>query len=244
MIKLFLVLILLYFLRASTVFTFLLIMRPRIFDQFKEIKIWFAQTEVWVVPCVEDVWFDFAYGKQVHSTTLLSAVTAWGVGDGDALMSNQRGLWVAVYVADCVSVLIYVHDEKKPCVVAIHSGWRGTAWNDWRWIVCVVVDELLARWYSLSDFFVWLWPSICQNCYEFWDEAYDFFDEKYIKKRKSDGKCLLDVRWCVRDQLLWAWVLLSQIEISDICSFEDGRCFSYRRDGKWAGRMWFGVSLF
>ncbi len=43
----------------------------------------------------------------------------------DALATEARGVWLAVYAADCVPVL--VADPVHPAVAAVHAGWRGAA---------------------------------------------------------------------------------------------------------------------
>ncbi|MFQ5663552.1 MAG: peptidoglycan editing factor PgeF [Terriglobia bacterium] len=43
---------------------------------------------------------------------------------GDALVTNQPGLLLAVQVADCLPILLV--DPRKRVVAAVHSGWRGT----------------------------------------------------------------------------------------------------------------------
>jgi len=44
--------------------------------------------------------------------------------DGDAIVSNQPGLVLAVMVADCVPILVV--DPVRGAAAAIHAGWRGT----------------------------------------------------------------------------------------------------------------------
>jgi YfiH family protein len=43
---------------------------------------------------------------------------------GDALITRERGLLLAVQTADCVPVLLA--DTKRHAIAAIHAGWRGT----------------------------------------------------------------------------------------------------------------------
>jgi len=44
---------------------------------------------------------------------------------GDALVTNQPGLLLAVQVADCLPILLV--DPRRRVVAAVHAGWRGTA---------------------------------------------------------------------------------------------------------------------
>ncbi|TMJ14704.1 MAG: laccase domain-containing protein, partial [Bacillati bacterium ANGP1] len=43
----------------------------------------------------------------------------------DALVTSERGIWLVIYAADCVPVLML--DVKTPAIAAVHAGWRGVA---------------------------------------------------------------------------------------------------------------------
>ena len=45
--------------------------------------------------------------------------------DADGLITDQPGLCLTIYYADCIPVLLY--DPVKKVIAAVHSGWRGTA---------------------------------------------------------------------------------------------------------------------
>ena len=45
--------------------------------------------------------------------------------DADGLLTDQPGLCLTIYYADCIPVLLY--DPVKKVIAAVHSGWRGTA---------------------------------------------------------------------------------------------------------------------
>ena len=71
--------------------------------------------------------------KQVHEDTV-RVVTAADAGKGllvpqdytaDALVTNEPGLNLMVFSADCGIFLF--HDPVSRCVGAVHAGWRGTA---------------------------------------------------------------------------------------------------------------------
>lgn len=68
--------------------------------------------------------------RQIHSD-ILYVVGPAGVSQGqdapqgDALITRQQGVLLAVQTADCMPILLA--DTKNRSVAAIHSGWRGTA---------------------------------------------------------------------------------------------------------------------
>lgn len=70
--------------------------------------------------------------KQVHEDTV-RVVTAADAGKGlfrerdytaDALVTNEPGLSLMVFSADCGIFLM--HDPVSGCIAAVHAGWRGT----------------------------------------------------------------------------------------------------------------------
>lgn len=70
--------------------------------------------------------------KQVHEDTI-RVVTAADAGKGlfrerdytaDALITNEPGLALMVFSADCGIFLM--HDPVSGCIGAVHAGWRGT----------------------------------------------------------------------------------------------------------------------
>lgn len=71
--------------------------------------------------------------KQIHQETVRH-VTLADAGKGllrptdytaDALVTNEPGLNLMVFSADCIILLL--HDPVTECVGAVHAGWRGTA---------------------------------------------------------------------------------------------------------------------
>ncbi len=60
---------------------------------------------------------------QVHGSVVREASGPGQLGDGDALFTRQRDLALAVFVADCVGLVI----EADSGVGVAHVGWRGAA---------------------------------------------------------------------------------------------------------------------
>lgn len=72
------------------------------------------------------------HGKEVHVVTLGQALKLeefvtpnQAVLEGDGLLTQEKGIMLFAYSADCVPILYY--DPVKEVIGAVHAGWRGTA---------------------------------------------------------------------------------------------------------------------
>lgn len=76
----------------------------------------------------------------------------------DALITTQRGVGLAVRVADCVPVLIA--DERACVVAAVHAGRAG--------LLAGVIGAAMDAMRAISDapLRAWVGPHICADCYE------------------------------------------------------------------------------
>jgi copper oxidase (laccase) domain-containing protein len=74
------------------------------------------------VSCESDV-NQFVFPRQTHSDRVV-VVTSENltntIGDTDALITNESGIFVCVQTADCVPILLF--DPKQKVVAAIHAG--------------------------------------------------------------------------------------------------------------------------
>jgi polyphenol oxidase len=163
--------------------------------------------------------------KQVHSAVPLVADVPGCAGEGDALVTNQRGLAVSVRTADCLPILIA--DPRAQIVAAIHAGWRGTAAG----IVGRVIEEMTGRFGTEpSDLCAAIGPGIGGCCYQVGDEV--------ARQFGLSGTSMLDLAAENRGQLLEAGVAGSHIDLLNQCTLCDpARFHSYRRDKEHAGRM-------
>ena len=53
------------------------------------------------------------------TVTLLTSQSTPTATDADALVTDSPGIWLAVYAADCVPVLLV--DPERPAVAALHA---------------------------------------------------------------------------------------------------------------------------
>ena len=79
-----------------------------------------------------------AFAKQVHGADVLVAERAGHVGEADALLTERRGLPLAILTADCLPIVIY--DPAGARLAAVHAGWRGTVQS----VARAAVDGLVA----------------------------------------------------------------------------------------------------
>lgn len=160
--------------------------------------------------------------RQVHGSEVvfLDAPAAPGVrllGDADALVTQQRGVLLAVTVADCVPV--FVVDIGRGTLGLAHAGWRGTAAG--------VVERTLERMGELGSqvgsLHVHLGPSICGKCYEIGPEV-----PEALGLGPSDDS-FVDLRRAIGDRVVAAGVDPGRLTVSARCTrCEPERFFSYR----------------
>jgi len=62
--------------------------------------------------------------RQVHGDKVLVVNKNTKNLEGDAMITNKRGLMLVVKVADCVPIMLF--DPVKNAIGIAHAGWRGT----------------------------------------------------------------------------------------------------------------------
>ena len=167
-------------------------------------------------------------GNQTH-TTNVKVVTKDDCGKGiyrdrnytdiDGLITNEKGIVLATYYADCVPLLIV--DTKNKAIGLSHSGWRGTVGK-----IGKVTIEKMGELYGTKpeDIVACIGPSICQKCYEISEEVAVQFKEafpdniKEILIDKGNGKYQLDLWECNRINFKEAGVLPHNLNVTDICT--------------------------
>ena len=90
--------------------------------------------------------------------------------DTDALITQVPGLWIGVYSADCVPIL--VADTRLKVVAAIHAGWRGTVGG----ITRATVERMTADFGCRpEDLQAVIGPSISPEAFEVGEEVVMLF---------------------------------------------------------------------
>lgn len=146
----------------------------------------------------------------------------------DVLITTTPGVGIAAIAADCVPVLL--HDAETGAVAAVHAGRPG--------LYAGAIDAAMA---ALIDLRGWatttvsisatIGPSICGRCYEVPEDMRAEVAERHPSAfaTTSWGTAALDLPRAVQTRL--SELGLRDITTIPVCTLEDDRVFSHRRDG-------------
>lgn len=185
--------------------------------------------------------------KQVHGNVVrvlkrgeVPATAASDRPDGDAMVSNEARLALAVMVADCVPVLLC--DPVGGAAAAIHAGWRGTCAR-----VVPAAIEAMRREFGTrpGDLLAAIGPSVGPDDYEVGESLIASFLEAGHAQADVDCWFIRDAaRWRLdlwaanRDQLLASGVAADYIFFCGLSTVSHPEVFdSFRVEGERAGRM-------
>ncbi len=193
-------------------------------------------------------------GHQVHGAEIAVVTdpeTDRGELDGyDALITNVRGCAIGVRTADCIPVLLY--DVVNEVVAAIHSGWKGTLKRIAQKTVQKMTEVYGAEPENIKAV---IGPGICRKCFQVGEEVVRLFeDEGFDLSRihswdgpKQEGSMAgghhIDLIETNRLILVESGIKSENILISGICTYEDTRFFSARREGTRCGRIINSIKL-
>jgi YfiH family protein len=185
--------------------------------------------------------------KQVHGNVvrvLATGQVAADAGeqrpDGDAIISNQPGLALAVMVADCVPILLA--DPRRGAAAAIHAGWRGTCAR----VAGTAIDSMRREFGTdPADLIAAIGPSVGGGDYEVGDALLDAFAQAGHDRARIDrwfsrpgGSLHLDLWAANIDQLIEAGVDAGAVFACGLSTVSHPEIFdSYRVAGEKAGRM-------
>lgn len=172
---------------------------------------------------------NFVASAQTH-TTNIKIVTKEDSGKGivcpkdyddiDGLMTNERGLVLFTYYADCVP--LFFADRKKKVIALSHSGWKGTVSRMGQ----VTIEKMCSEFgCKKEDIVCAIGPSICKECYEVSEDLKEAFLKNFKESTveelfydKGNGKYLLDL-WRANEIILTeAGISKENIENRRICT--------------------------
>lgn len=185
---------------------------------------------------------DFVLSKQSHETKVLKVgrkdrgkgITKDRDYEGiDALITDEEGIILSCFSADCVPILFY--DPIHKAVGACHSGWRGTKGK----ILQNVVEEMRKHFSSNpAEILIAIGPSICKEQYVVSEDLALSFLEDYPDvgenssspiQRISKDKFQLDLWDLNRRIALDSGIKEEHISISGYCTMENPELFFSHR---------------
>lgn len=164
---------------------------------------------------------------QVHEDTIRVASRADVLPDlldpidyrVDGLITDEPGLCLTIYYADCLPVLLY--DPVKKVIAAVHSGWRGTSLG----IAPQGARKMVERYGSdPQDILAAIGPGIGPCCFETHDDVPTAMEEKLGEgvrpfcRPLENGKYAVDLKGIVRWQLLGAGLREDHVSVLPLCT--------------------------
>lgn len=170
----------------------------------------------------------FVCSDQTHTTNVrvvtqedagAGVVRERGYTDVDGLITNEPGLVLSTFYADCVP--LYFVDTEHHAIGLSHSGWRGTVGR-----MGAATIQAMQKHYGTDPkhLICAIGPSICQDCYEVSEDVAEAFakefpdNEKEILKSKGSGKYLLDLWRANEIVFMEAGVPKEQIVTTNLCT--------------------------
>ncbi|MEK0313083.1 peptidoglycan editing factor PgeF [Cohnella sp. 56] len=197
--------------------------------------------EAWT--CAEQV-----HGKRVYRVTSedrgrgrQSRESA--IQDADALITDESGILLVMYFADCVP--LYFYDPKRGALGLAHAGWKGTVAD-----IAAATVAAMSREYGSepAELYAAIGPSIGGCCYEVDETVMRQVrevvpDENKFYTASSAGKSRLNLKEINKHLMIKAGIMPSRIEMSGWCtSCSTNLFFSHRMEQGRTGRMmsWLG----
>ncbi len=176
---------------------------------------------------------EVAASKQIHEDKVLYALEPGEYEGFDAMVTDQKNIFLSVSIADCTPILIY--DAANEVVAAIHAGWRGTVEG-----IVYKTLETIQDYFGTSPESCYAFIGACIDAcsYEVDADVADNFPDFLKQFDAGKNKYLVDLKNANRDQLLEFGIPESQIEISAFSTYlHNERFFSHRKEQGNTGRM-------
>lgn len=184
---------------------------------------------------------NLVFSNQVHCDTIVS-VQKEDMGNGissqqkwdsvDGLITNEPGVPIIIFAADCVPVFFL--DKKKKVIGLVHSGWKGTVLK----ISAKCIEKMVAE-YSCApeDIMVAIGPSIGVCHFEVGDEVADIFRDTFGETvLEKQEKWHVNMQKAIEIQLREKGV--KNIIKADICTYcHSDLLFSHRKTNGKRGVM-------
>lgn len=168
---------------------------------------------------------DCAVTKQVHGSEVRVVTKAdrhvcmsTVPYEADGLVTNERGLPIMCFIADCVPALLC--DREHSVIAAVHCGWRSSVAD----ILGETVKKMCALGAKPENIHAAMGAAIGRCCFETDDDVPQAV-EKYLSgetqglfDRRADGKTMVDLRAANAVRLRQLGLRAENIDISPECT--------------------------
>ena len=168
---------------------------------------------------------DCAVTKQVHGSAVRVVTKAdrhvcmsTVPYEADGLVTNERGLPIMCFIADCVPALLC--DREHSVIAAVHCGWRSSVAD----ILGETVKKMCALGAKPENIHAAMGAAIGRCCFETDDDVPEAV-EKYLSgetqglfDRRADGKTMVDLRAANAVRLRQLGLRAENIDISPECT--------------------------
>ena len=192
---------------------------------------------------------EFVFTDQTH-TTNVRRVTAEDAGKGivkerdytdiDGLITNEPGLVLSTFYADCVP--LYFVDPVHRAIGMSHSGWKGTVGKMGAATITAMKREFGTE---AKDLVCAIGPSICQDCYEVSEDVIRQFQKNFPEDcwdalfyQKENQKYQLNL-WKANELIFYeAGILPEHIAVTNLCTHCNSEIlYSHRQAGDARGNL-------
>jgi hypothetical protein len=145
--------------------------------------------------------------------------------EGDALLTNERGLFLFMMTADCLPIILF--DPSKMVLALVHCGWKSTEEK----IAQKTISKMMASYESkASDIVAAIGPGIHKESYKFENPAVENLPgwKPFLNKLKT-GEYEIDLVGYNVSQLEKSGILPKNIEVSPVDTVKNKNYFSHYR---------------
>jgi len=166
------------------------------------------------------------------------------IEDCDAMVTNEPDICLWAFGADCLPILFF--DPTNRAIGVAHAGWKGTLAN----IAGETIRTMQENFGSLpEEIIVGLGAGIGVKYYEVGDEVVSAvlkkfeIDEPFLIQNPKTGHFHLDLINTNTFLLYQAGIEPENIEVADLCTYENAHWFYSARRDKETGRQIAGIML-
>lgn len=151
--------------------------------------------------------------------------------EGDAIITNQKGLLIGVNTADCAPILLCAPNERL--IAVVHAGWKGALGS--------IIENTVETMKSLGgkSIVASIGPCIQRRSFVIKKDVANQIDKRYLLT--FDNKILFDMSLLILEKLMRLGV--KSVSKIGIDTFVDENFFSYRRQNGTCGVQFSGIII-